>query len=163
MPSPTLCSILSTVTGTLESIGILAGLIFSSLALKESWRHRKTDSILGLYQAGHTLRELITSDKAIRVLDPNANPINSPPTPSEILAVSAYFQHTFCSWCLARDYPEIWNDGIVRDIEHFLSHPLPSAVYPTLRPFLDSTFMRFIDEINILLEEESLSHSDPTP
>lgn len=129
-----------------QSLGIIGGLAYNTLALRKDVQARRTaDQILLTEQHRELWSEVHRRPELIRLLDPEADPDSQPLTPVEEHYLRLVFVHFHTGWLLAREHSLLSLEVLARDIGDFFRLPLPLAGWRRARRALDPAFVRFVE------------------
>ena len=130
----------------LEPVGIISGLVFSGIALRNDTKARRVENHIKIVDGYREIWSAILSDaKLERVLwdglDLNANPISS----GEDTLVRFVFQNILLAY-EARSVGQLGDIGnLEKDVAEFISHPIPKSVWKEIARFQPETFRKFIE------------------
>jgi hypothetical protein len=133
----------------LQSVGIIASLLFSAHALRADSRERKIETLFTLTAANRDLwKTLYEKPELRRVLEPSIKGAPEPvPTLEEEVFVRSLIFHLAASF-RARKYGMYFDEaGLSEDIRHLFSKPIPRTVWENVRKFQESDFIRFMHQI----------------
>ena len=130
----------------LQTLGIIGGLAFTAYTIAKDDKARKIANLLAIKQQHREIwRELYDRPKLLRVLKHDVDLGIEAITDEETLFVKFLFRHLDAVHRAnqARMFVEI--QGLDRDIQEFLTLPIPRAIWNRLKPFLDKEFIKFIE------------------
>ena len=130
----------------LEPTGILAGLFFSGIALRNDTRARRIENQIKIADAYREIWSAQMSDSNLsRILHPHPDLSTHPVTPGEDRLVRFIFQNIFLAFA-ARQAGQLGEIGnLERDVADFVSNPIPKAVWKEIARFQPEQFRKFIE------------------
>jgi hypothetical protein len=129
----------------LQSVGIIAGLMFSGLALRLDAKSRRIGNLITLTASHRDIwSQLYRMPKLARVLEPNVNLKDAPITESERLFMTLLILHLSSIYHALDDSLSVKPDALRQDIKELFSLPIPRAVWEEMRRFQDRRFVKFI-------------------
>ena len=133
---------------TLETVGIIGGLLFTSLSFRADIRSRRVNNLITLTQQHRDLWEEIQAKPALaRVLEPKADLVTHPPTIAEKQFVNLAILHLH-SWLRAAQQGEVRQlEGLNRDMQGFFSLPIPALVWKEKQEFYDADFVEYVEGV----------------
>ena len=134
-------------TSLLESVGIIAGLVFTGITLRRDARSRHVGNLITLTaQHREIWQRFYEQPELARIREPKVDLKKSPPTRDEALFVNLLILHLNC-WFQAIERKEITPpEGLGMDVGGFYSLPIPNAIWQQRRKFHDLNFVSFVDE-----------------
>lgn len=133
----------------LNAAGIVGGLLFTGLGFWHDQRMRRTEVILSLTESHREIWErMIEQPELSRVLDPSADIVSKPPTPSESRFVKLVLLHVSASLHAVRNGTYHGSPEMDDDVRSFLSLPIPQVVLKEFLPYQDEAFSRYVERIN---------------
>ncbi|MES2709330.1 MAG: hypothetical protein V4726_22220 [Verrucomicrobiota bacterium] len=132
----------------LEPAGIIAGLVFSGISLRDSSRSRRLENQIRLADGYRDIwTELLRDEKLSRIREPSVDLGKAPVTPAEDRLVRFIFQQVFLAF-EARRTGQLGDIGdLEKDVEDFLSRPIPRAVWREVARFQPEAFRKFIEKL----------------
>ena len=132
----------------LQSIGILAGLLFNAMALRADTKSRRATNLITFTAHHRELWSRFAGDPGLaRVLDPNADLEGRPLTQAEELFTRDLILHLNSAFHAMDEGLLIAMEGLPGDVRGFFSLPIPQAVWDGLRPLQDREFVRFVESL----------------
>ena len=132
----------------LQGAGIVAGLCFTALSLRQETSGRKVSDLLALTEQHRELwSELHRRPKLQRVLCEEVNLVEKPITPAEAEFLNVVIVHFNTGWLLAKAGALVTKDGLAKDIRAFFALPLPHLVWQQTRHTREPRFRRFVAAI----------------
>jgi hypothetical protein len=131
----------------LQSVGIIASLLFSAHALRADSRERKIETLFTLTAANRDLwKTFYDKPELRRILELNIGGAPEPiPTLEEQVFVRSLIFHLAASF-RARKYGMYFQEaGLSEDIRHLFSLPIPRAVWKTIGKFQEHDFVEFFN------------------
>ena len=136
------------LTGWLEPVGIIAGLLFSGVALRNDTRARRIENHIKISDGYREIWSTQVADpKLDRILlsslDLAANPISS----AEARLVRFIFQNILLAF-EARQAGQLGDIGnLEKDVAEFISRPIPKAVWIEIARFQPEAFRKFVEAL----------------
>jgi hypothetical protein len=138
--------IITLLLAWLEPVGIISGLVFSGIALRNDTKARRVENHIKIVDGYREIWSAILSDpKLERILwdnlDLNANPISA----AEDRLVRFIFQNVLLAF-EARSVGQLGDIGnLEKDVTEFISHPIPKTVWKEIARFQPEIFRKFIE------------------
>ena len=132
----------------LQSVGIIASLLFSAHALRADSRERKIETLFTLTAANRDLwKTLYDRPELRRILEPSIKGAPEPvPTLEEEVFVRSLIFHLAASF-RARKYGMYFDEaGLSEDIRHLFSKPIPRAIWSIIERYQERDFTQFITQ-----------------
>ncbi len=130
----------------LQSIGIVAGLLFAGLSFRGDTRSRRTENLIELTKQQREIwSELDRRPELRRILNTNADVVQSPVMPEEERFIRALVLHLNGAFHAMKDGLFAKPEGLSADIRRFFSRPVAKAVWERLKPFQDKDFVEFVE------------------
>lgn len=142
--------LLTWITGNwfdlLQSVGIIAGLFFTSAALRADTQARRTSNLIAITGAHREIwSELYDRPELRRVTDINVDLEGTPVTSAEELFVGLLILHLNTSFQAMKAGVFISPEGLRKDIRRFFSAPMTRRIWAELKPLQDADFVRFVE------------------
>jgi hypothetical protein len=139
---------LEAAAGWLQPIGIIAGLVFSGIALRNDVRSRRLESRIKITEGHREIWFAIIEDPSLeRIRHREADLELFPVTPAENRLVRAVFQHILLTY-EARSSGQLGDIGdFDDDVRAFLSNPIPRQVWREIARFQPAAFRRFLESL----------------
>jgi len=130
----------------LQTVGIVGGLLLTSIALLLDARFRRVGNLVRLTEQHRELWErMYTRPQLVRILDPGADPERVPVTADEELFVIFIVLHLSNTYYAIRAGFFQKPHGLRKDIERFFSLPIPRVVWDRVRDLQDRPFVKFVE------------------
>lgn len=132
----------------LEPIGIMAGLFFSGIALRNDTRARRIENHIKIADGYREIWSAQFADpKLDRVLDTNPDLASTPITLAEDRLVRFIFQNVLLAF-EARRAGQLGDIGnLEKDLGEFISRPIPKAVWKEIARFQPEAFRKFVEAV----------------
>lgn len=132
----------------IETIGIIAGLIFTGTSLRSETKARRVGNLIALTAQHRDIwKQVYEHPELTRVSDPQANLKANPPSAGEALFVRFLILYLGTLYRSIRLDELLKPDGMERDVRDFFALPIPREVWRELKKFQDRDFVTFIDRI----------------
>jgi hypothetical protein len=130
----------------LQSLGIMAGLVFTGFSFRADARARRVGSLLTITEHYRNIwTGLYQRPELARVLSASADVVASPLTHEEELLARLLILHLNAVFRAQKDRVILKVEGLEKDIQWFFALPLPKAVWNRLRAYQDRDFVAFVD------------------
>lgn len=130
----------------LQSVGIVASLVFATVSLRREARERRASHLLELTKLHRQLwLEADRRPELERLLSAAPKLPAGPITAAEELFVNLLIVHLSTVWELVRQEKVVSQDAVKRDVRAFLALPIPRAVWERTKAVRDRGFVRFVD------------------
>jgi hypothetical protein len=130
----------------LQSIGILAGLLFTAYGTRADSRERKVQSVFALTAAHRDIwSKLYEHPHLARVLRPAVETKSLRLSNEEELFVHMLILHLASSYLARKLGMYLQEDGLRLDVKEFFSLPIPRAVWEKSKVYQDSDFVQFVE------------------
>jgi hypothetical protein len=130
----------------LQGIGIVAGLFFTAVSIRQQTRARRISDLLTLTAQHRELwGEIQRQPLLSRVLSRNVDLIANPISAIEEEFLNTVIVHFSTGWQLARDGALVPLKAMRVDTRMFFSLPIPRAVWEQSKPIRDPKFVRFVE------------------
>lgn len=131
----------------LQSLGIVAGLFFTGMALLIDTKVRKVGNRFEATKQHRDIWTLLYSSKELnRILDAKADIQVDGVTNEEKLFVNLLILHLESNYLAAKAGMFTLPAELRTDIKAFFSCPIPRAVWEAMRPFQDAEFAKFVED-----------------
>ena len=130
----------------LQSVGIVAGLLFTAATLRTDHRSRRVANLLTVTAHHREIwTRLIDRPALARILAPDPDLEAQPITDEEELLVLLLILHLRSAYeaMTAGMFPML--EGLRQDIRVFFSLPIPRAVWESVKRYQDEAFVVFIE------------------
>lgn len=130
----------------LQSVGIIASLLLTALALRDDVKARRVSNLLYMTQHHREIWSLLyTKPELSRILDSSVDLQYAPVTKEEELFISLLILHLNSSFQAMKVAVLVEPEGLKRDISIFFSLPIPKAVWEPTKKFQDADFVQFVE------------------
>jgi hypothetical protein len=130
----------------LQTVGIVGGLLFTSLAVWRDDRSRKISNLISINQQYREIwKELYERPELSRLLDKNADVVRTPVSDQESLFINLLILHLDSVFRATRAGMAVKFEGLQKDVAEFFKLPIPKAVWRQMKPFHNKDFVRFIE------------------
>jgi hypothetical protein len=136
------------ITVWLEPVGIIAGLVFSGVALRNDTRARRIENHIKISDGYREIWSTQVADpKLDRILLSNPDLITTPISPAEDRLVRFIFQNVLLAF-EARQAGQLGDIGnLEKDVAEFISRPIPKAVWKEIARFQPEAFRKFVEAL----------------
>jgi len=140
--------LLESVTQWLQPVGIVAGLVFSGVALRNDVRSRKLESRIKINEGHRDIWSALLENPSLeRIRQDQADLQLFPITASEDRLVRSILQHALLTFD-ARDLGLLGDIGdFDADVRRFLARPIPRAVWNEIAAFQPAKFRKFVESL----------------
>ena len=130
----------------LQSIGIIAGLMFNAIAIRTDVKSRRVTNYITVTAHHREIWSRFAAQPGLaRVVDPHADLEASPIAPEEELFTRDLILHLSSAHQAMRDGLMMNLEGLPQDVRWFFALPIPKAVWERLKPLQNREFVRFIE------------------
>jgi len=137
----------------LQNIGIVAGLLFSTLGFLLStyttWRdgrgRQNANAIAIKGQYWDIWKQIFSHPELKRVLDKEADLEKRPLTVEEEIFITCLILHLATSFRAAKEGEFVALEGLPFDVKSFFSLPIPKTIWNSVKPLQNTDFVRFIE------------------
>ncbi len=130
----------------LQSVGIVAGLVFTTVALRREARERRAGHLVELTKLHRQLwLETGCRPELARLLSPAPEVSAGSVTAAEELFVNLLIVHLSTVWELVRQDRVVSQDAVKRDVRAFFALPVPRAVWERTKAVRDRGFVEFVE------------------
>lgn len=130
----------------LQSVAIVAGLLFTAISIRRETRNRKVGDLLTLAERHRELwSEVHRLPELQRVMSEEADLVANPITTAEREFLNLAFVHFNIGWQLAGANTFLSLEALSLDAKRFFSLPLPRSVWNSARQTRDPKFVNFIE------------------
>lgn len=130
----------------MQSVGIVAGMVFTTVALRREARERRAAHLVELTDLHRQLwLETSRRPELARLLSPAPELPPGPVTAAEELFVNLLIVHLSTVWELVRQDSVVSQDAVKRDVRAFFALPVPRAVWERTKAVRDRDFVRFVE------------------
>jgi ligand-binding SRPBCC domain-containing protein len=129
-----------------SAIGIIAGLCFTAFSLRSETKTRRIANLLSI-TANHreVWKEFLNNPNLARICDTTANLTKQPITDTERVFATLVILHMNSVYYAMNDQLVVEYEGLRRDIDGFISRPIPKAVWEKIKPFQNDDFVAFVE------------------
>lgn len=130
----------------LQSVGIVASLLFTGVALKEDTRARRVDHLITFTDRHRDIwREMYHRPELARVISERPNVVRKPVTNEEALFVRLIILHLASVHRAINDGMFTRPEGLDEDVRWFFTLPIPRQVWDNLKSLQNEDFRRFVE------------------
>ena len=132
----------------LEAIGIIGGLFFSGLALRNDNRARRIENHIKIVEGYRDIWSMVVKEPVLeRVRYQNIDLTIAPVSPAEDRLVRFVFQNMQLAF-EARKAGQLGDIGeFEKDVSRFMSCSIPQAVWKEIARFQPEGFRQFVEEL----------------
>jgi hypothetical protein len=131
----------------LQTIGIVGGLVFTGISIRQATSARKASDLLALTEQHRELwNQIYTRPGLERVDAKSVDLLANPITVAEERFLNEVIVHFQLGWQLARRGSLLSLETMRADAGTFFNLPLPKAVWQNTRGARDPEFVQFIEE-----------------
>ena len=131
----------------LQSVGIICGLLFTSITIRHDTRARRATDLLSLAERHQALwGELNKRPDLQRILKQEVDLLAAPVSQAEEEFLRVVFVHFYTGWLLSRSGALLPFNALVADVRAFFNLPIPQFVWKETRAGRDPNFLRFVDK-----------------
>jgi hypothetical protein len=131
----------------LQASGIIGGLLFTAMSVRQATRARRVSDLLTLTNMHRDLwNEAHSRPDLSRVFGLEADLVAQPITVAEERFLNEVIVHFATGWQLARNGSLVTLDAMQADVRNFFSLPIPNAVWRETKKRRDPQFVRFVEE-----------------
>lgn len=131
---------------TVQSAGIIGGLLFAALAARQEARTRRSGNLLAFTSQHRELwSEVHRRPELARILQSEVDLVGLPMTVAEEEFLNTVFVHVQTGWELARKDGLMSTKVLATDMRNFLSNPLPRLAWERRRTSREPRFVAFMD------------------
>ncbi len=131
----------------LSAVGIVGSLVFTAHSLRVETRTKRIANLLTITTNHREIwKEFVHRPELSRVLNASADLRKRAVTPPEEEFVNFVILHMSSVYYAMRDEMVIKLTGLRRDVKHFLSLPIPKAVWEKTKFFQNDDFVAFVEE-----------------
>jgi len=131
----------------LQSVGIVCGLLFTSISIRRDTRARRTTDLLALTERHQELwSELHRRPDLQRLLNKEVDLVSRPVSAAEEEFLKIAFVHFYTGWLLAKSGALLTLETMAADVRVFFELPIPKFVWKQAREGRDAEFVRFVDK-----------------
>ena len=129
-----------------QTVGIVGGLLFSAYTTWKDERARRVGNSIAITEQYREIwKELHERPGLARVLAKEVNPQKQPVSVQEELFVKTLLLHLGTVYRAMRYSEFVKLDGLRKDVQEFLSLPIPKAVWENMKAFQDGDFAGFVE------------------
>jgi hypothetical protein len=130
----------------LQTVGIVGGLVFTGISVRQSTRARKASDLLALTEQHRELWNEVYSRPELQRIDARSVDLLAKPlTVAEERFLNEVIVHFHLGWQLAQRGSLLSLETMEADARTFFSLPLPNAVWTRTKNSRDPEFVKFID------------------
>jgi hypothetical protein len=140
--------------GHFADFALTAGLIFAGLELRHLHKDQKAKITAQQVRNGLEIAKqhreiwwqyLDRPEQLSRIRKPNPDLVTQPVTEIEVFYVTFLIHHLRVCFQARVNKMHVDTDAVEKDIKHFLSLPIPRAVWESSKEFQDREFIRYVD------------------
>jgi hypothetical protein len=130
----------------IQTIGIVGGLVFTALTIRQATNARKVSDLLALTEQHRELwNEVYNRPGLERIYAERVDLLASPVTMAEVRFLNEVIVHFHTGWQIACHGSLLTLQAMQADARTFFNLPLPHAVWQQTRDTRDPKFVRFIE------------------
>ena len=130
----------------LQSIGIVAGLLFTGAALRLDEKTRRITNLIEITKEHREIwSELYSRPELARISEASVNLTQTTITPEEELFVSLLILHLNSAYHAMKAGVYMKPDGLREDVQKFFSRPIARAVWEKTKALQDADLVRFVE------------------
>jgi hypothetical protein len=130
----------------LQTIGIIGGLLFTGISIRQATKARKATDLLALTEQHRDLwDDVYTRPGLSRILAESADLVAQPVTLAERWFLNEVIVHFQTGWQLSRCGSMITKDAIEADVRAFFKLPVPHWVWKQTKAARDPKFVQFVE------------------
>ena len=130
----------------LQTVGIVGGLAFTGLSIRQATAARKATDLLAITEQHRQLWvPAYTQPGLTRILATEVDLVEKPITTVEERFLNELVIHFYTGWRLAGKGSLLTLEAMRADARTFLNYPLPRAVWEQTKKFRDERFVQFIE------------------
>jgi len=131
----------------LQSAGIIGGMLFTALSIRQATTARRVSDLLTLTEQHRELwNEVYRRAELSRIFASTIDLIANPVTVAEERFLNEVVVHFTTGWQLARKKSLITMEALKADLRSFFELPLPRAVWQQTKDSRDPEFVRFVQK-----------------
>ncbi|MCI0562263.1 MAG: hypothetical protein MN733_27570 [Nitrososphaera sp.] len=132
----------------LQSLAILAGLVFTGLSFRLSARTQQGTNLIAFKEEHRKLWTALYENRELkRVPRLSVDLRREPVTESERLFVKLLIAHLYTGHQLLNKRLLIRPVNLDKDVASFFSLPIPRAVWQKIKPLQDENFVKFVENV----------------
>jgi hypothetical protein len=129
-----------------QSLGIIAGLLFTSATFRRDARERRVANLIEITKQHREIwAELFRQPGLARVLDIEVDLVQAPVTREEEVFIRLLILHLNSVYEAMKNGVFMKPDGLRKDIRRFFTRPVARTVWERMRPLQDIQFVRFVE------------------
>jgi hypothetical protein len=130
----------------LQSVGIIAGLVFTGVTLRLDVKSRRVSNLIELTEGHRDIwSQFYRRPELARVLNPHVDLSSAPVTEEERIFVSFLILHLSSTYHALHHGLTMDPEGLRQDIRRFFSLPIPHAVWEKVHALQDRAFVKFVE------------------
>lgn len=130
----------------LQSIGLVAGLLFTAFAMRSEDKTRRIGNALQVTQNHRDIwKEIFRRPDLGRILDENANLKKKPVRREEEIFVNLVILHLNSVFHTMKERLVLKPEGLQKDVSGFFSLPIPQCVWNKMKSLHDDDFIEFVE------------------
>lgn len=131
----------------LQTLGIVGGLIFTSISIRQSTKARKASDLLTLTREHRELwNEIYSRQELARILRTDVDLVALPIKTDEEHFLNEVIVHFQMGWHLATKSSFLTLDAMRADVKNFFNLPIPRKVWQETKMSRDPKFVSFVEK-----------------
>jgi len=131
----------------LQTVGIVGGLLFTAVSVRQSTKARRASDLLSLTQQHRELwAEVYTRSGLERIFAEHVDLVGNPITVAEERFLNQVIVHFQTGWELSRNGFLLPRSAMEKDVYSFFSLPLPQFVWKQSKDGREPEFVRFVEK-----------------
>ena len=131
----------------LQTLGIIGGLIFTAISIRQATNARKASDLLTLTEQHRELWNQVYSRPGLdRIFAASVDLVARPVTVAEAWFMNEVIVHFHTGWQLTCRGSLLALDAVKADVQGFFSLPIPKAVWEQTKSARDPKFVCFIED-----------------
>jgi len=135
-------------TNLVQSLGVIASLLFTAISIRSNTRARQASDFLTLAERFNEVwSETGRNPSLHRIFDTECDLVEKPITAEEREYLNKIFVHYYVSWLLIDKKQSLLPRTALKiDAQHFFILPIPNRVWTETRQTRDPRFVSFVEE-----------------
>jgi hypothetical protein len=130
----------------LQTVGIVGGLVFTAVSIRQSTRARRASDLLALTEQHRDLWDKLYSFPGLeRMFSPEADLIAKPISLTEARYLNEVIVHFQMGWQLASAGSLLTLDAMRADVRDFFKLPIPRSIWEQTKASRDQKFVKFVE------------------
>lgn len=132
---------------SLQTIGIIGGLVFTAISIRQATNARKASDLLTLTEQHRELWNQVYSCPGLdRIFAESVDLVGSPVTVAEAWFMNEVIVHFHTGWQITSKGSLLALDAVRADVRNFFSLPIPHAVWKRTKDARDPKFVEFVED-----------------